>query len=447
MDPSPESYPEPEYNDSNSSDCDNAQPEPHPDWQLAKMEWGAAWGIHVYVFAVAFAVLALAAAYLLTKRKQGQFKRRYFSSLEVLLFILGVTRFFSLVLDPYGSNDPVMLPSPLQRVLFGLALPCLLSAFSLIFLTLMEASKVRFVHRNVMTWKVIAALCASHFILNTLGDLLVAYNIEAQAVLLTCFIYLCLWGLFLFVGFPAVGRKIIYNLVHTSRSVRKKARKEPLLKIARLTYGSAVCGGLLLTVNIYFLLDVYGEAKQDADECHSHPWLWWSFQSVARIVEILMSVLLLYSTYDPQEQSRISCLRLKPCAVRVDGETNVKSCRKDPRIPEKRQAGDKEGSHVVEIKPSNEPSLDSGVCVQMESSEALPMKQRESAWEDQANNCMGTPEPLLKSPKCRQSEQQFSKSGMDSARKHPTRSVSAHAGLQRRVTEMSEVDLFCDNEL
>ncbi|XP_062500176.1 proline-rich transmembrane protein 4-like [Corticium candelabrum] len=450
--PEPESEPEPEpVHYDNHSDCDGAlfepQPEPHPDWSSAMKEWGAAWEVHVYVYAIAFILLALTAAYLLTKRKEGRFKTGYFLTLQVLLLIIGVTRFISLVIDPYGSMDPVALPLPLQRFIFGLALPCLLSSFSLIFLTLVEASKVRFVSRNIMNWKVIGILCLVHFASNVTGDFLISYNIKPKIIGLVCYFYLCLWGLFMFIGFPVVGHKIICNLIHTSRSVKRRARKEPLLKVARLTYCSAMCGVLLLVAQIYFVLDVYGKARRDSSNCHSDPWLWWTFQSIARLGEIIMSILLLYSTYDPNQQSCIRCVLFKSCTIEPKQDVQMERQQNRTFVLSHQQ---RNGNRAIQQEAQI--SVDSGVYVTAELTNVAVLKQDDHPSETtvEINDSVGTPQPLLKSS-CHHfiSYQDVSLCAKKSL--SPSRSVSASAvgkppsPLMRRDTETIEIPFDCDS--
>ena len=398
---SPEPEPEPEPYLNNSNNCGVAQPEPNPNWEEAKIEWGVAWEAHTYIFATAFALIAFTAVYLLTIRKEGQYRRRCFGTLQILLVITGLTRFLGLVIDPYMTNDPVVLPTAVHRVAFGLALPCLLSAFSLVFLTLIQASKVSFIHRNVMNWKVIVILCSMHFIASTVAELLIAYNIEAKLVMLLCNSYVCLWGLFLFIGFPAVGHKIIYNLVHIKRSVKMKARKEPLLKVARLAYGSAMCGALLLAVQIYFLLDMYGEALQTAGGCFSEPWLWWSFQTIARIAEILMSVILLFSTYNSLEVSRIRCLHFIPCCTNRAANLEAYRQTSSGSVIDTRQSN--RDCTVLETRDLNPTVVDSDTFIEVESPVTTLAigngKQQEvQLLEDQVHDCPMSPTRLLKSP-------------------------------------------------
>jgi hypothetical protein len=399
-DPKPEVKPEPEVEPEaeaeiylkGNNNCDIVQPEPNPNWPEAKLEWKAAWETHIYIFAIAFAVIAFTAVYLLTIRKEGKYRKRYFGTLQVLLVIVGLTRFLSLVVDPYMSNDPVTLPVALHRFVFGLALPCLLSAFSLVFLTLIQTSRVSFIHRNVINWKVITTLCSLHFIANTVAELLVSYNIEPRIVLLLCNSYVCLWGLLLFIGFPAVGHKIIYSLVHIKRSIKMKARKEPLIKVARLTYGTAVCGVLLLSVQIYFLLDMYGEAKQTEDGCFSDPWLWWSFQSIARIVEILMSVLLLFSTYNSHEVSRIRFLNFIFCHTSREAKAGSASMRPSVRN------GDTMSS-IVETVDLNQTIIDCDTFTEVDLDSPVRklndgQQQEIQLLENQLQNCPTTPTRL-----------------------------------------------------
>lgn len=428
--PEPEYEPEPEPNSEYEPEpepellnCSNAQPEPNPDWETAKMKWDVAWEMHIYIFAIVFAVIAVAALYLLLKHKEGQYKKRCFNTVLILLLIAGCTRFICLVLDPYMSGEPIVLPEALHRVVFGLTLPCLLSAFSLIFLSLIQASKVTFIHRNLMNWKVIGALCGVHFLVNTVAELLVAYKIEARAILLSCYSYVCVWGLFLFIGFPLVGQKIISNLVHSSHSLRKKARKEPLLKVARIAYGAAGCGILLLFVQIYFMVDMYPETRQGGDTCFSDPWLWWTFQTVARITEILMCTLLLCSIYNPSEGYLITCpafLDIFNCNNSQTDEGVNLECKKAGHLHSKLSE--------EQDNPISAMSVDSGVCIAMDQPETAVMQEKQvEPQEDQVFPLKApTLRPLLLSWDHRMSDQLMS---LKTSATHPTQPKRVNSAL------------------
>lgn len=320
--PEPEPEPEvqvpsgiPEAEPENMTGCGNADAEPHPEWMEAKIAWGDAWQAHIYIFFSLFLLLAVAALYELAKRKNSKFKVRYFSTLQVLVFVAAISEGFTILLDPYGSHETVTLPAPVEKILSGLATPCMVSADSFGFLTLIKESKIRFIHERVVTWKTVTIMCVIHFISNVTASLLSAYNVEAVTLLLLCNIYQCVWGLFLFIGFPLVGHRIIRNLIE--RSQGRDGGKEPLLTAAKLTYATSAGGLLLLVVHLYFILDMYNISDSG---CFSDPWTWWSFQTVARVLELVVGYMLLFSTYDSEQQSRIKCLRWKRVARTEDEE-------------------------------------------------------------------------------------------------------------------------------
>ena len=68
------------------------EPERGPDWSIAFDQWGEAWGIHVYLFAVIFTLIAFYAAYQIGFSLHAGLKKKYLSfCLNIVMFLLGLS--------------------------------------------------------------------------------------------------------------------------------------------------------------------------------------------------------------------------------------------------------------------------------------------------------------------------------------------------------------------
>ena len=138
----PSSFPLPEDPGVEPEATAEAWPEPGPDWSKAFGEWGAAWEFHVYLFALIFLGFAVYAIYFIGYRLYVGLNQKYLGfCLNVVMFLLGFTRAFVLLTDPYRQGDIIHNVS-IMRILWSLASPCLTSADCLVILALVDTAKI-----------------------------------------------------------------------------------------------------------------------------------------------------------------------------------------------------------------------------------------------------------------------------------------------------------------
>ena len=95
------------------------------------------------------------------------FSRSYFVSLNLFLVLIGLLRPIWLLHNPYNRNyDEVAWPRWPRTVAYLLqdtGLPCLTSAFAVLFLALLRATQIELVSPAFQTPKALGIFCFIHF--------------------------------------------------------------------------------------------------------------------------------------------------------------------------------------------------------------------------------------------------------------------------------------------
>ena len=120
-------------------------PEWAPNWTAVSYELDWLWPFHFIGFGCAFFGLALFSLVCLCRiiHTSRRSLKRYFITVCILLFFFSITRSTYLLLDPYGSKAMVDLPAVVETFLSGVAYPFIISSFALVFLSLLEATKLK----------------------------------------------------------------------------------------------------------------------------------------------------------------------------------------------------------------------------------------------------------------------------------------------------------------
>lgn len=260
-----------------------AWPEPGPDWSRAFGEWGAAWEFHVYVFALIFLGFAVYAGYFIGHGLYVGLHQKYLGfCLNIVMFILGFTRAFSLFFDPYHQGNMIH-DVRAMRVLWSLASPCLTSADCLVILALVETAKINLAPPKMQKLNVILPIIILHFILVLTTDCVVSEYVEAKAMLVFCQAFFITWGSILGVGYFVLGYKLDQKLFGHKEV---KAKKDVLY--LRLIYSSGVNNFILSAMFIYSSAGVFGVYS---DVKFIDAWSWWAMQTCFRVSEVLSGIL------------------------------------------------------------------------------------------------------------------------------------------------------------
>lgn len=280
----PESEAEPETNQNSTSEPESfLWAEPEPDWNTAVNVWKTAWPAHVYGLASIFVVLGIISLIELVRiHVKSKRKTALKVSLLIMMTFFCVTRAVTLFADPYGSKG--MINPILSRILFAIGHPCIISAMSLLLLVLIDTTKMNIAPPTFQRVQFIIAVVFFHIVLVLITDIIVAFYVETKVLILICQIYYLLLGFVLTIGYARVGIKIATN---SSASVTPDAKMEKLKVLIGL---ASVTGFAIVCVTIYGAAGVFGIYS---DVKVVDPWPWWAFQTVLRVLEVIMVVVLL----------------------------------------------------------------------------------------------------------------------------------------------------------
>ena len=313
-------------------------PEPGPDWPVARRIWDWAWELHWIGFGILFGVLAIYAfiAVAFANRRKGFGSKPFFIAINLLLFGLGSTRSVYLLLDPYESRqNGIEDPKWLTLLLFGIAYPCLTSAFSLIHLAFLEVTKMQIVPSKLQNVKFLSGVIFLHFIIVFIAETSASIKPELDFLLIACQSFFIIWGLFLSGSFIYSGCRVMNSVENVQRqliAMESNARpslgttsKTSTTKVAKITLGTSFLGLAVCGLQFYSMLGVYGMYSKAV---HPSPWPWLAFQSSFRSVELAMAGTIAYSAMQTErgktkisswaERRVMSTGMIKPSLVPVE---------------------------------------------------------------------------------------------------------------------------------
>ncbi|KAK3921403.1 Titin-like protein [Frankliniella fusca] len=255
---------------------------------------GAAWDVHVYIIAVAFAVLTVYCIFALLRLNGGKrlLPRGYFLSLHGLLATIGILRCGFLSYDAYNSGSSFL--EPISHLLLNIVFPLLATAFALVFLFLLRACEVHLGSGRFQSPGMLTAAVALYLILCVTLDLSTALAPKSTLLTVACqclFIVVCL----------GLGLSYMYVYKMLSSAAARKPGLAPLLQRTSLAHAvrsmlaTALLAVLMAAVQLYGMLGVY----ETPSDNQPHPWLWWGFQFSVRVIEIAMCALLCWAGTQP----------------------------------------------------------------------------------------------------------------------------------------------------
>ncbi|XP_023225784.1 uncharacterized protein LOC111626586 [Centruroides sculpturatus] len=171
----------------------------HPDWAELWSQLSWTWTLHTFGTAVLFLVLACAAFFTILGLRAQLSARPHLSSLNVFLCLLGGSRALGLFIDPYGSK--VSMPGVMSHILWDLAFPCLLSAFSLLQLAFLQMTQVKVAPSKLNSETCVSLVITSHFCLTIASDILWTLQNTLRIVWLLTQVMFSIWGIFLCLTF------------------------------------------------------------------------------------------------------------------------------------------------------------------------------------------------------------------------------------------------------
>ena len=299
--------------------------EPGPNWELAKTlsGWPSVWDCHWIGTAVLFALLSIFALYCLRrlyKRKRKQHIMVKFSVMvTATIAVFTFTRFLYLILNPYESPlfclfGKEKCPPFINRTLFSLGMPSLVSAYALLFLALNKVVQMKVMGKfnKLQSWCFLGVFIITNYAFSCSADLTVWYITSARLFLALCQGYFILLSACLVCAYLYVGIRIYRTNRNTKSQIARlsmKGRKEigspqgqnSVKKVVRLAMVTATLGAVLLALEIFALTYVYAKTFSTG---HIEPWPWLAYEYVYRLVELVLAASILYNiSFMPNRKS------------------------------------------------------------------------------------------------------------------------------------------------
>ncbi|XP_028395931.1 uncharacterized protein LOC114519944 [Dendronephthya gigantea] len=259
-------------------------PEPGPEWEKAYKLWKSAWPAHNYIFAIIFLLMAFYSGYYVVFNVKDGLRKKYLSiSLNVMMFILSITRSFVLFFDPYHQGT-LMKEKLILHMMWSIGTPCLLASDSLCILALAESANVNLTHQRFQRLSNILVVISLHFVLVITTDIVVSAHMSAKVMILFCQVFSVIWGSFLGFWYIALAQKM--NKVLFKAAGRRKTRGDRVYLL--LIYLSSAANLFTCVLIIYSAAGVFGVYSEVE---FVEAWPWFTLQTGMRTSEVLGALL------------------------------------------------------------------------------------------------------------------------------------------------------------
>ncbi|XP_078597124.1 uncharacterized protein LOC144873549 [Branchiostoma floridae x Branchiostoma japonicum] len=282
--------------------------EPEPKWDEAKDTWRFWWFVHIYTFGGLFALLALYSLISMVRlTRKHLLSMGYFLALNFLMLLMGASRAVYMFVDAYNSLK--LLHPALSYFLFSVGFPCMTSAFCLLYLALLQTTKMQAMSPKVYQTCVMVSIIVLHFGLSVATDLIIGFLGTAKILMLVCQGVFAIWGIILAFSYFFIFRRLYRSARHRMKEIQrmnisksklqginpiKKKQKTRLGTAVKVTLVTAILGLLCSLLQVYAMVEVFGIFYKQPE-----PWPWWGFQTAFRLCEFLMCVTMSYVATQP----------------------------------------------------------------------------------------------------------------------------------------------------
>lgn len=300
--------------------------EPGPDWELVGTNrgWFTAWDCHWIGMVVLFGLLTVFALYclhrLFKRKRKEQTMAKFSVTVTAVIALFTSTRCLYLLINPYESpvnclfgeeNCPIFI----NRFLFSLGIPSLLSAYMLLFLALNDVVQMKVIGRfnKLQSWQFLTVFVTVNYVFSCTADLTVTYVTSASLFLALCQGYFILFSTFLVIAFLYVGIKLYLTDKATKSQIARlsmrhrndighQSGRRSVKKVVRFAIVTAIIGGCLLALEIFALAFVYVSTFSHGS---IEPWAWLAYQYIYRLVELIFAGSILYNiSFLPQKKAQ-----------------------------------------------------------------------------------------------------------------------------------------------
>ena len=275
--------------------------EPAPNWYKVLRSWRELWHCYRNVFGSLYLLVVVYSTIVLWfSRRSFQRKKFCLPSLNIMLVVMGSTRSTCLFLNPYSalmkSSEALVV---ISIILTGVGGACVTSAISILLLIFLDSTKTTLGPSKLTRLPVFLSITALNIVYVVVADLVVWSNPEARLMVLICQVTFSIWGFLITIGYLVAGARMRRNLnaSHLMSSYNNSfhAESKRLHRLLRLLLACALLGML------YFVLSIYVAASTDFGVLSENiyvenEWNWFAIQTVSRILELSVSVLMLAIT-------------------------------------------------------------------------------------------------------------------------------------------------------
>ncbi|XP_063951929.1 proline-rich transmembrane protein 4-like [Lytechinus pictus] len=271
--------------------------EPVPDWEEARIVWKSTWNIHVYGFATIFLLFTIFSTYRFLKLysfKAARMSNGYQLKLGLYIAICLFSLLRSLVLFTDAYNSWNIFPPILAKVLWSLAYPCLIGAFTVLLAVLLATTNA--CHRGkslASSYKHgigMGCCLLGYTALVVTADWAVMYSQRSIFLLVLCQVIFIAWGTIVMIGYASIACKITRDLSRTPLNVDRGL----LRSFARLLCVCSVIGGICILMKFYAAVSTFSSRSESEDS--PQPWRWLAFETTQRAIECSMCLLLILIT-------------------------------------------------------------------------------------------------------------------------------------------------------
>lgn len=143
-----------------------------------------------------------------------------FYSINLLLIALGTTRSLYLWIDPYESEENIPnCPLWVVRPLFGIAFPCLMSAFCLVHVAFLEVAKIQVGSPKLKNPLFVGCIIFVHFAVVLVSDTTTAIKADRTELLIVCQSFFIVWGLLNSICFMYSGSRVVITTINIRNKI------------------------------------------------------------------------------------------------------------------------------------------------------------------------------------------------------------------------------------
>ena len=283
--------------------------EPLPEWSKAVEEWGIGWDFHQYGLGAIYALVFLFMVISLCRRFKGARVIPQNKVPMIVLSLLGLfcfTRSLFLCIDAYHWKK--VAPVFVINILWGVGQPFLITAYTLVFIVMRNALVLKLRFQKWYNTRNITMATLPYFLFALGAEFTISFIPAFKGLTFACQTLYILFGLSLTVFYSMVAFLIWkkFTVIESSKrwaTESSRTRETRTRAILRTCFAAIVGGVLICVMQVYAMSGVYGVFS---DKRHVSAWPWLAFQTMFRIVEIYMVVVLWYAVNERNTQAKKS---------------------------------------------------------------------------------------------------------------------------------------------